>query len=136
MKDLNWKHVKIMYAVNVFAAGVPGLLILMMPEFAERNLLWETQDIGTMKILGSIWFSIGLVSLFGWFNPRPYVGVFVIQFFYKAIWLLTYFIPAALTSDIPSISTWIIAGIFMALILAVIFFLKPINLKNYLTHGN
>ena len=80
------------YALNVLWAGVPGLLVLFTPGFAQRWLLPYMvgnvpQDMLTVRILGSIWLSVGLASLFGLVNPLPVAGVFVVQLLYKVLWI-------------------------------------------------
>ena len=82
----------VVYALNVLWAGVPGLLVLFTPGFAQRWLLPymvgdAPQDMLTVRILGSIWLSVGLVSLFGLVNPLPVAGVFVVQLLYKVLWI-------------------------------------------------
>ena len=84
---------KIMYGLNILAAGAPGFLIVFFPSFAESNVLWEKQDYALMTILGSIWLAIGLCSIFGLIRPYQFLGIFVVQLFYKVIWLLLFFLP-------------------------------------------
>ena len=115
---------RIMFALNIIGAGVPGFLIVFFPSFAEQYVLWEGQDHGVMTVLGSIWLAIGLVSCIGMMQPYKFLGVFVIQFFYKTIWLITYVVPAFLAQEeLPSASYFLI-GIFLLLILEFLLFIR------------
>ncbi len=116
---------RIMHAINVFAAGIPGLLIVFFPAFAEQHVLWPAQDYGTMTILGSIWLAIGVVSALGTAYPHKFLSVFLIQFIYKTIWLMSYVLPVLLSNNQPPPALYIIAGIFVLLLVEVGLFIRP-----------
>lgn len=81
-----------------------------------------------MTILGSIWLSIGLGSILGMFRPYQFIVIFVIQFFYKSIWLLTFALPVALKGNLnPAMQ--IIISIFILLILEFVLFIRPVDFK-------
>ncbi len=121
---------QIMYAINVLAAGVPGFLIVFFPEFAEKNVLWEQQDYGVIAILGSIWLSIGFLSILGIFQPYRWLPIFVIQFFYKSIWLLSFVVPAISAGEELPPATQIIIGIFFLLIIEVAMVIRAKDFAN------
>ena len=124
---------KIMFAINIFAAGIPGFLIVLFPLFAEQHVLWEGQDKGVMMILGSIWLSIGAVSIAGVFRPFAFVSVFVIQFLYKTIWLVSFVVPALLAYEPLPPASFIITGLFVVLIIECLLFIRPEDFK--VQHG-
>lgn len=84
---------RVMYGANVVGAGLPGLVIVAAPEFAADNFFGEPQDVVGLGILGSIWLSIGLVSILGLREPDRYLGVFAVQALYKTIWIATGALP-------------------------------------------
>lgn len=95
---------KVVFFANILWAGVPGLLITFFPRFAQTQMLpymvgGVPQDMLTVRILGSIWLAIGLVSLFGLFNPLPFAAVFPAQLLYKAIWLGVVVAPALVQGE-------------------------------------
>lgn len=94
----------VVYGLNVFWAGVPGLLITFFPGFAQRQMLPYMvgnvpQDMLTVRILGSIWLAVGLVSLFGLVNPLPVAGVFVVQILYKVLWIGVAVVPMLMRGE-------------------------------------
>ncbi len=95
---------KVLFFANILWAGVPGLLITFFPKFAQSQMLPHMvgsvpQDMMTVRILSSIWLAVGLVSLFGLFNPLPVAGVFVVQTIYKVVWIGVAVLPALLQGE-------------------------------------
>ncbi|CAN5771772.1 hypothetical protein BH23DEI1_BH23DEI1_16660 [soil metagenome] len=95
---------KVLFFANILWAGVPGLLITIFPKFAQTQILpymvgSVPQDMMTVRILSSIWLSVGLVSLFGLFNPLPVAAVFVVQIIYKVVWVSVAVLPALLQGE-------------------------------------
>ena len=115
---------QIMFAINVLAAGVPGFTIVFFPEFAEKNVLWEQQDYGVMAILGSMWLTIGLLSILGVFQPYRWLPIFVIQFFYKSIWLVSFILPTIYAGEPLPPAAWIVIGIFALLLIEFVAFIR------------
>ena len=90
---------KVVFFANILWAGVPGFIITFLPRFAQGQMLpymvgGAPQDMMTVRILGSIWLAIGLVSLLGLFNPLPFAAVFPAQLLYKVIWVGVVVVPA------------------------------------------
>lgn len=112
-----------MYFLNLLGAGIPGFIIVSFPAFAEKYVLWEGQDPAVMSILGSIWLSIGLVSALGIWRPYQFLPIFVLQFFYKSIWLLSYVLPLWLAGT-PQANLYILVAIFVLLILEFALFIR------------
>lgn len=115
---------KFMYFINVLGAGIPGFLIVFFPDFAEKYILWPGQDLAVMAIVGSIWLSIGLVSVLGIFAPYRFLPVFLVQLIYKSIWLLSYILPNLQRGTLPESSS-ILVLIFLLLIFEFILFIRP-----------
>lgn len=118
-----------MFAINILGAGIPGFLIVFFPRFAERYVLWEGQDYGTMAILGSIWLAIGLTSILGVFRPKPFLGVFVVQFIYKSIWLLAFVVPQLMQQHPIPPAVYVLIAIFLLLILEFGLFIRPADFR-------
>lgn len=95
---------KVVFFANILWAGIPGLLITFFPRFAQTQILpymvgGVPQDMLTVRILSSIWLAVGLVSMFGLFNPLPIAGVFVVQIIYKVVWIGVAVLPALLQGE-------------------------------------
>lgn len=50
---------------------------------------------GLRLLVGSLWFAIAVASLAGFFAPRFFAPVLVVQAIYKACWLLIFVLPLA-----------------------------------------
>jgi hypothetical protein len=111
--------IRALYGANIVGAGIPGALITFAPTFAETTLLWGPQDPALLSIVGSIWLAIGLASFLGLFAPFRFLAIFVVQLFYKTIWLTSFVLPAALSGELRP-EAWILVGIFLFLIVAVL----------------
>lgn len=112
-----------MYLLNLLGAGIPGFIIVFFPVFAEQYVLWDGQDPAVMGILGSIWLSIGIVSALGLVRPYLFLPVFVLQFFYKSIWLLSHVLPLWVQGDLrPNLQ--ILIAIFLLLLLEFALFIR------------
>jgi len=118
-----------MFAINIIGAGVPGFLIVFFPSFAEQYVLWEGQDYAVMTILGSIWLSIGLVSMLGTVMPYRFLPVFIVQLVYKTIWLVTFILPNLLAQNALPGGTKILIAIFGLLIVEFVLFVRPADFK-------
>ncbi|MEE8599545.1 hypothetical protein [Euzebya tangerina] len=79
-------------AANVLAAGVPGALLTIAPEWATTTVLGSgTYDGATSMILGAIWLAIGVVSAAAIGRPelqRALAGVFAVQSIYKSVFVI------------------------------------------------
>jgi hypothetical protein len=49
---------------------------------------------GLRLLVGSLWLAILVASIAGMFQPKFFAPVILIQVFYKAMWLLTFVLPA------------------------------------------
>ncbi len=99
---LNW--MRFMYAYNIGGAGIVGLITLFAPNFAAQYVFSGTTVPSiAMSILGSIWFAVGVLSVFGLFHPLQFSPMFLIQLVYKSVWLLFIALPALFTGNEGSI---------------------------------
>jgi hypothetical protein len=115
----NLRRLRILYMVNVFGAGLSGLLITAAPEWAATNMFWPGQDPAIFSIVGSIWLAIGLASLLGLAQPLRMVAVFAVQLIYKTIWLTTFVLPIVIGGTFRP-EGWILVGIFLVLIIGFV----------------
>lgn len=84
------------FVANVAGAGIPGALMTFAPHGAGASL-FPTEAWGPLfGIAGSVWLTIGLVSLAGIVAPRRYAPILLLQMIYKAIWIVFTGIPLAL----------------------------------------
>ena len=104
---------KIVYVVNVFGAGAVGVLTLFAPALAVKRVFeGKSQQTPSLRILGSMWLAISLLSLIGVFKPEQMVVVLLVQLIYKGSWLLVVALPAVMAKkkdDLPMGSVWIFA---------------------------
>ena len=116
---------RMMYFINLLGAGIPGFLLVFFPTFAESYVLWEGQDYATMTLLGSIWLSIGIASIMGMIRPFKFLGIFLVQFLYKSIWLLVFVGPFIMLGGQLNPAMKIIIGIFIFLVVEFALFVRP-----------
>lgn len=90
---VRWRWLRFMYAANIVGAGVPGLLMVLAPDWAIGNLFPAPQDRVLFGMLGAIWLAIGALSVVGLRYPLRFAAVFVVQIVYKSIWLLAVALP-------------------------------------------
>ena len=92
-----WGWMRFVYGLNVLAAGVPGLLILFGPESLMSSV---TQDRLYFGVLGSVWLSIGLLSILGLRDPLRFSAIFLVQIMYKGIWFMVVLLPLAVAGEL------------------------------------
>ena len=110
----NEQRLSWMYAANILGAGVPGGVMIGMPEWALENMFAGTQDPAMFGMTGAIWLAIGIGSAIGLRYPTLMKGIFVIQMVYKLIWIMTVAIPLMLQGDFNVVPM----AIFFALVIA------------------
>ena len=99
ISDRKLRLMKALYAANIFWAGIPGFLVTCFPSFAQQQMLpymvgTMSQDLLTLRILGSIWLAVGILSIFGLRTPSAFAGIFLLQILYKSIWLIFAGVPS------------------------------------------
>jgi hypothetical protein len=61
-----------------------------------------TESAGLRLLVGSLWTAILIASIAGMAQPKFFAPVVLIQVFYKAMWLLTFVLPAVRShKDVP-----------------------------------
>ncbi|MFN5538583.1 MAG: hypothetical protein ACK481_00775 [Candidatus Melainabacteria bacterium] len=89
-----------MYSANIFVAGIVGILCLFFSEsIGTQVFAGKALDSIPLKILGSFWLSVALVSIIGLFFPKAMSVLFIIQFLYKGMWLLVGALPKILNKQ-------------------------------------
>ena len=104
-QKIRW--MKIFYAANLLWAGIPGFLITFLPNAQTQILPYMVgsvpQDLLTVRILSSIWFAIGILSIFGIRNPLAFAGIFPVQIIYKTVWLTAIALPSVLQGEMRTL---------------------------------
>jgi len=81
---------RVLFALDVIGAGVPGLLLLVSSEKAIAWLLADRIAAGSVTaLLGCVWLSMGLLAIAGMFRPVTLSPLLLLQLLYKGIWLGT-----------------------------------------------
>lgn len=105
-----------MYVANILGAGLPGLIITLLPRWAREEMFSVPQDAVFFGMLGSIWLAIGIVSALGLRYPLQFSAIFAVQAIYKALWILTVAIPHFLRGE--RAADVVPMGIFFAIVVA------------------
>ncbi|MEN0040336.1 MAG: hypothetical protein AAF764_03260 [Pseudomonadota bacterium] len=72
---------------------------------------------GLRLLVGSLWLAIAVASVGGFFAPRFFLPVLIIQVIYKACWLLIFILPLARAQGweaIPQGITFVFIGIVLS----------------------
>lgn len=93
---VRWGWMRLMYGLNVLLAGVPGLVVLFGPESALSSV---PQDRLYFGVLGSIWLTVGVLSIFGLRRPLRFAAIFAVQIVYKSLWLAFVLVPLVLSGE-------------------------------------
>jgi hypothetical protein len=105
------------YIANIIVAGTVGWMSLFDPSRASITVFSGTTEPNIpMRIVGSFWLTIALLSGVGLFSPVRFSVVLLVQLIYKSLWLLAVAVPAILAERTDSIpigmaiffTTWVI----------------------------
>jgi len=99
---IRWGWLKGMYIYTIISVGLLGLGIIVMPEKIKSLLGWPVEEPIVFGIVGSIYLSMGLLSIFGLRSPLKFVSVLLLQLFYKSIWFVGVLLPLIVTNKFPS----------------------------------
>ncbi len=110
----NPQRLRLLYLFNILGAGIPGALMILLPDWARENMFAGPQDPAIFGMTGSIWLAIGLGSVIGLRLPNLMKGVFLIQIIYKSIWIFTVALPLMARGNLSTLPM----AIFFALIVA------------------
>ncbi|MBI3218541.1 MAG: hypothetical protein HYZ44_03440 [Bacteroidetes bacterium] len=87
--------IKLVYIANVIFAGYIGMISLFSPKLSAATIFqnsYQTTDI--IRLVGCLWLSIAILSLFGLWRPMTFSPVLLLQLLYKGSWLLVVALPA------------------------------------------
>lgn len=89
--------IKLMYLANIVVAGWISITSLFYPKIAQKTIFTGAFEYSeAIRLVGSLWLAIFLLSIVGWFYPKHMSLVFVFQLIYKSSWILLVAIPAIL----------------------------------------
>ncbi len=107
---------RILFALDVIGAGVPGLLLLFSSSNALEWLFASRMEPGpATAMLGCVWLSMGVLAIAGLFRPVTFSPLLLLQLLYKAIWLGCFGLPTLWNGEMPPVIatavflTWVVA---------------------------
>jgi len=100
---------RVMYGLNILLAGVPGLVVLFGTESAMSSV---PQDRLYFGVLGSIWLTIGVLSVFGLRRPLRFAAIFAVQIHYKSLWLAFVLLPLIIAGEFRT-DAGVVAAVFV-----------------------
>lgn len=107
---------KFMYIYTIVGAGIFGLGIITIPNVIKPMFRLPSHDPVVFGILGSIYLSSGVLSIFGLRSPVKFVPILLLQLFYKSIWFVGVFLPLLISGILPGHAI-MFAGIFVTYII-------------------
>jgi len=99
---IRWGWLKGMYIYTIISVGLLGLGMIIIPEKIKSLLGWPVEEPIVFGIVGSIYLSMGLLSIFGLRSPLKFVSVLLLQLFYKSILFVGVLLPLIVTNKFPS----------------------------------
>jgi len=99
---IRWGWLKGMYIYTIISVGLFGLGMIIMPEKIKSLLGWPVEEPIAFGIIGSIYLSMGILSIFGLRSPLKFVPVLLLQLFYKLILFIGVLLPLLFTNKFPS----------------------------------
>jgi len=116
--------VRLVFGANVLVAGIVGATTLFRPAVARALVFGNTVDpSAALRIVGSFWLAIALLSAIGVFHPRPMLAVLVVQLLYKGLWLAVVAMPALVAGDSRGLPSGV--AVFFLVWVAVLPFVIP-----------
>ncbi len=100
-KGVQSEWLKVVYILNIVAAGGLGLCILIIPN-QMKKIFPFSGDPATYGILGSVFLSFGLFAALGLREPLKFVPILLFQLTCMVIWLVASALPLALMGKFPS----------------------------------
>jgi hypothetical protein len=86
---------RLVYVANIAVAGWISLTSIFSPKLAGQTIFnGASADPQAIKLIGCLWLSIAILSLFGLFRPLAFSPVLLVQVIYKGTWLLVVALPA------------------------------------------
>lgn len=88
---------KLVYIANILVAGWISITSLFFPKKAVRTIFANTFEYSeAIRLLGTLWGAIFILSILGLFYPKKMVLVLVFQLIYKGSWLVFVALPSIL----------------------------------------
>ena len=110
---------RVLFALDVIGAGVPGVLLLLHSRPAiEWLFAGQAAPGAATAMLGCIWLSMGLLALAGLFRPVTCSPLLLLQLLYKATWLAFVAAPFAAQGEAVPLA---VAAVFLGWTIAVAF---------------
>jgi hypothetical protein len=107
---------KAMYRYTALGAGVPGLLMMTMPEGLALLLGMPRPEPVIFGIVACSYVAFGLLAVLGLRSPQRFVPILLLQLSYKTLWLVTVFLPLWLQGQATPYS-WLFAVIFSSYVI-------------------
>ncbi len=96
MEQMNW--LKIAYGANIIILA-PVVYNMLLGSGVTQVFEGQVNESPGLRIMvGSLWAAIMLASLAGFWMPRFFAPVLLIQIFYKALWLGLFVLPVLQTA--------------------------------------
>ena len=82
-------------------AGLTGLGIIIIPDTIVSSSRLAFQDSINCGIVGSVYLTFGLISIFGLIAPFKAAPILILQLTYKTIWFIGIIVPLILKGKLP-----------------------------------
>lgn len=100
---------RVCLGLNLLGAGVAGAVLLVDPSLAP-DIAGAGAAPEVARLIGSIWFAVGVLSLIGLARPWDMRGLLGVQVVYKAIYVAAVGIPAVAAGTASPTTTGLTAG--------------------------
>lgn len=96
---MNW--LKGMYIYSIVLSGGFGLGMIVIPGMMKSTFNWPVAEPVIFGIVGSVYLTFGILSIFGLRSPLKFVPVLLTELFYKSIWFIGVMLPLLITGQFP-----------------------------------
>ena len=114
--EIHFGWIKFMYVYNALTAGILGLGIILVPKSLISISKIPEQEPIVFGIIGSVYLSLGILSLLGLRSPLKFVPILLLQLLYKAVWVIGVILPLLITGQL-SIFAILVTVIFLTYII-------------------
>ena len=97
---IHFGWIRFMYIYNAITAGILGLGVILIPKSLISLFKIPDQEPMVFGIMGSVYFSIGVLSLLGLRSPLKFVPILLLQLFYKMVWVIAIIPPLIITGQL------------------------------------
>ncbi|WP_299215829.1 hypothetical protein [uncultured Aquimarina sp.] len=86
---------RIIYILNIIVAGQIAISALSNPKNSALTTFGNAyQPTEVIRLIGSLWLAIAILSILGLWKPITFSPVLLLQFIYKGTWLFIVVLPA------------------------------------------